>query len=450
MFPQKVVNVHASLLPRWRGAAPIQRALMAGDKISGVTLQVMVKKLDAGDIIGSREITLEPQMNSLKLHDHLKVLGADLLRREWVEYLMGRVTPKAQDPQQVSYAPKIQKSESHIDWSQTAQEIHNLQRGLALGPGTYTSFRGKKLKIYGTQVIEAVEKSEISETSKNGEIIDIDGDKKSLIVACGEQDLKIFEVQMESRQRMSVEEFLKGMSLKKGDLLGCWNKKPFLIAPSILSADFANLSHEIKAIEQAGANWIHIDVMDGHFVPNLTLGAPVVASLRKITPLPLDVHLMVEKPENYIEAFAKAGSNYLTIHVESTDSPRTVLQSIRRHKMKPGVTLRPKTPVDKVLPLLNEVDLVLIMTVEPGFGGQAFMTDQISKAQRIRQELEHINHKVLLSVDGGVNEETVNHCGEFDVLVAGNYIFQNDYHKAIHNLKFHKAIHDDDMKRGSW
>ena len=210
----------------------------------------------------------------------------------------------------------------------------------------------------------------------------------------------------------------------------------FLVAPSILSADFAHLSDEINALEGAGADWIHVDVMDGHFVPNLTIGAPVVNSLRSQTSLPLDVHLMVERPEDYINDFVKAGANYLTIHVESTEEPRRVLQSIRDLGVKAGITLKPITPVEDIFPFLADVDLVLIMTVAPGFGGQSFMVDQISKAKRVRQELEKGGHKeVLLEVDGGVNKETVGQCLDFDVLVAGSYIFKNDYASAIAHLK---------------
>jgi ribulose-phosphate 3-epimerase len=160
-----------------------------------------------------------------------------------------------------------------------------------------------------------------------------------------------------------------------------------LAAPSILSADFANLEKEIKAVTKAGADWIHVDVMDGHFVPNLTIGAPVVRSLRKVTKLPLDVHLMIEKPERYIADFVKAGADYLTIHVEATSRPDQVLKKIRELGARPGITLRPGTAVEKVLPFLPLADLVLVMTVEPGFGGQEFMPEQVAKITRLRREI---------------------------------------------------------------
>ena len=208
-----------------------------------------------------------------------------------------------------------------------------------------------------------------------------------------------------------------------------------LIAPSILSADFANLERELKDIATAGADWVHVDVMDGHFVPNLTIGIPVVESLKKVSSLPLDVHLMIEKPERFVEGFVKAGSDYLTIHVESTEKPHEVLKQIRFLGAKAGITLRPGTSLDEVIPYLGEVDLVLVMTVEPGFGGQSFMMGQIEKMRYLREERERRGLKYLIEVDGGVNEKTVAYCKDADVLVAGSYVFRNDYKKAIDFLK---------------
>lgn len=208
-----------------------------------------------------------------------------------------------------------------------------------------------------------------------------------------------------------------------------------LVAPSILAADFANLEKEIQAVTQAGADWIHVDVMDGHFVPNITIGIPVVKSLKKISPLPLDVHLMIEKPERYVEDFIKAGSDYLTIHVEATEDPGAVLQKIRRLGAKAGITLRPGTMVEKVLPLLPLCDLVLVMTVEPGFGGQSFMVDQVAKISSLRHEIRRLKLKTLVEVDGGINDKTARICHEADVFVAGSYVFGQDYRTAIQSLK---------------
>jgi len=212
------------------------------------------------------------------------------------------------------------------------------------------------------------------------------------------------------------------------------------IAPSILSADFANLQREIEKVAKAGADWIHVDVMDGHFVPNLTLGAPIVASLSKICPLPLDVHLMIEEPEKYIESFAKAGSDILTIHVEATSRVGTTLDKIRRAGMRSGLSLRPKTPLDEVLPFLSQTDLLLVMTVEPGFGGQSFMSDQVEKIRQLRNEVKNIyrttGHRILIEVDGGINDKTHVYCKEADVLVAGSYVFNNvEYVEAIASLR---------------
>lgn len=215
----------------------------------------------------------------------------------------------------------------------------------------------------------------------------------------------------------------------------------FLIAPSILSADFARLGDEIRNVERAGADWIHVDVMDGHFVPNLTIGAPVVKCLRPITTLPLDVHLMIDEPEKYVDAFADAGADYLTIHVEATQNPGDVIQKIRNAGVKPGITLRPATPVEDLMPYLKDVDLILIMTVNPGFGGQSFMADQVEKIKAVRQELMRLNSAALIEVDGGINPTTAIQCRDADVLVAGNAIFKTrQYAEAIAALK--KARHE--------
>ena len=208
-----------------------------------------------------------------------------------------------------------------------------------------------------------------------------------------------------------------------------------LIAPSILSADFANLEKEVKAVAAAGADWIHVDVMDGHFVPNLTIGIPVVEALKKVSPLPLDVHLMIDKPEKYIDGFLKAGSDWLTIHVESTTHVRECLQKIRAHGAKAGLTLRPGTVVESLLPYLDLCDLILVMTVEPGFGGQSFMQDQVAKIAWLRKEISERSLKTLIEVDGGVSDKTVVHLKEADVYVAGSYIFKNDYREAIAKLQ---------------
>lgn len=213
-------------------------------------------------------------------------------------------------------------------------------------------------------------------------------------------------------------------------------RNEFLIAPSILSADFANLEREIKAVVAAGADWIHVDVMDGHFVPNLTIGAPVVKSLKPVSTIPLDCHLMIENPENYVKDFADAGATYITIHVEATKDPVALLKEIRGFGCKPGITLRPGTDVGAILPYLKYADLVLIMTVNPGFSGQKFMHEQIDKISIVRLELKKIGSKALIQVDGGINPETAKLVREADVLVAGNAAFKaGDYSKAISALK---------------
>ncbi len=210
----------------------------------------------------------------------------------------------------------------------------------------------------------------------------------------------------------------------------------FMIAPSILSADFSKLGEEIDRVTRAGADWIHVDVMDGHFVPNLTIGAPVVKSLKPVSKIPLDCHLMIENPEKYIEDFAKAGASTITIHIEATKDATATLKRIRELGCKPGVTLKPATPVSAILPFLPLVDLVLVMTVNPGFSGQSFMREQVVKISEIRRELTRIGSKALIEVDGGVTPETARELRDADVLVAGNAVFKApDYAEAIAKLK---------------
>ena len=206
-----------------------------------------------------------------------------------------------------------------------------------------------------------------------------------------------------------------------------------LIAPSILSANFAKLGEEIQAIEKAGADWIHIDIMDGHFVPNLTIGPVVVRSIRPAAKLPLDVHLMIDNPEKYVESFAKAGADIITFHIEAVPDPKEIIKLIRYFKKKVGVSIRPKTGVGSIEPILPMVDMVLVMTVEPGFAGQEFIFDCLPKIEALRKIF-----KKDIQVDGGINTSTaieVRNCGA-NVIVAGTAVFgTKDYTEAIKNLR---------------
>lgn len=211
----------------------------------------------------------------------------------------------------------------------------------------------------------------------------------------------------------------------------------FIPAPSILSADFANLQNEVERLIEGGTDWIHVDVMDGHFVPNLTIGAPVVKSLRKIEKAYLDCHLMIEEPEKYIDDFIKAGADNITLHIESQGDMDGMIEKIHNAGVKVGVTLRPATPLAVIESYLSKVDLVLVMTVNPGFGGQSFMEDQVAKVSELSRIRKENNYNYLIQVDGGVSDVTKKQLLEADVLVAGSFIFKHKdgYEKAIELLK---------------
>ncbi|SOB92718.1 ribulose-5-phosphate 3-epimerase [Ureibacillus xyleni] len=210
------------------------------------------------------------------------------------------------------------------------------------------------------------------------------------------------------------------------------------IAPSILAANFAKLGQEVKEVEEAGAELIHIDVMDGHFVPNITMGPIVVEALRPITKLPLDVHLMIENPDSYIEQFAKAGADYISVHVEACRHLHRTIQLIRSYNIKPGVVLNPHTPIESIQHILEDVDFVLFMTVNPGFGGQKFISSVVPKIEALSKMIKERGLNIEIEIDGGITAETIVPCAKAgaNIFVAGSAIYnQEDRAGALQQIK---------------
>ena len=209
-----------------------------------------------------------------------------------------------------------------------------------------------------------------------------------------------------------------------------------IVAPSILSGDFANLQSDIEKLQKAGADWIHVDVMDGHFVPNITIGAPVVKALNKVSDIPLDVHLMIENPEKYLKDFIDAGSSIITVHFEATrEKTKDIIREIKNSGIKVGLSIKPQTSLEEIIEYLSELDLVLIMTVEPGFGGQSFLEESAKKIKFIK---DNSQKNLIIEVDGGINKETAKICKEYgaNAFVAGSYIYNSsDVKKAIDSLR---------------
>ena len=209
-----------------------------------------------------------------------------------------------------------------------------------------------------------------------------------------------------------------------------------IVSPSILSADFANLGRDVKELQNNGADWIHVDVMDGHFVPNITIGAPVVKAIKPYSNVPLDVHLMIENPQNYIEDFVKAGADIITFHYEAAgELTEDIINNIKSHDILVGLSIKPATPPQEILKYLIMVDMVLVMTVEPGFGGQSFMNNCADKIPVIRQNAPE---NLIIQADGGINDKTAQVCKELGAnsLVAGSYIFKSaNMEDAIKSLR---------------
>ena len=217
--------------------------------------------------------------------------------------------------------------------------------------------------------------------------------------------------------------------------------KKILVAPSLLAANFANLESELKRIEDAGADLLHLDIMDGHFVPNLTMGPPVISAIRKICKLPFDVHLMLTDPLKYVEPFSKAGADLITFHIECDNDPNEVISAIRSQGISVGISVKPKTPASAIEKFLDKIDLALVMSVEPGFGGQSFMPDQLRKVRFFRESFRNAGKKTHIQVDGGIGEASAPQAAQTgaNCIVAGTSVFRHPL-GALHAVKMLHAV----------
>lgn len=451
------LNIHSSLLPRWRGAAPIHRALLHGDQITGVTIMMIAEKLDAGDILAQKQTKIEKNETAQSLHDRLAEMGAELIVPTLLDLKNNVIQPVKQKESLVTYAHKLTKEMEILEFTETAQNLDLKIRALNPWPGTAILVQKEnkieRLKIKEARFLETTQ-------NKNPQVKQLKPGylyykNEQLIYPCRQGCLEILKLQPEGKKEISAQEYgnyLKGQ--KKLDPQKC--TLPKILAPSLLSADFSKLSQELAVVEAQGIRWHHVDIMDGHFVPNLTIGPVVVQSLRSKTFSILDCHLMVSQPGFWIENFIKAGADIITVHAESffnqgesafnAASKRLLEQTIQKIKqagLLVGISIKPATPVEIIQPFLNEMDLVLVMSVEPGFGGQTLIPECIKKIQTLKtlrdQSIEDKKYyHYLIQVDGGIHLENISLVAEAgaDVMVAGTAVYgQKSKKTAIEQLK---------------
>ena len=430
-------NIHPSLLPSYRGAAPIQHAIWNGETKTGVSIQKMVKKMDAGDVVYTHEFPISPFDTSGDLSKKMQEECAMSVKRFIPELVQNRVVSSPQRESLATFAPRLKKSDGRLCFTKNSDsDIIDHVRAFDPWPGTFTYLNGKKLKVLEVRLDPIVLKPGELCTKYN-----------SLLVGTKTGSIRLVQVQLEGKKKCSDKDLLNGLKnkIKKFKLTeqgeDLTKTKTVTVSPSLLSCNFLNIEKEVMAFEGLDDIWLHLDVMDGHFVPNLTFGHPIIKKITSVTQIPTDVHLMVSNPDFYIETLKDMGIHNLTFHVEAVKQNEcaVLVKKAKKYYKNVGLSIKPKTEVDRLDDtLLSLIDLVLVMSVEPGFGGQSFIEQSYAKIAALNEKKKAFNFKI--QVDGGVSAQNASKLitAGADNLVAGSYIFKaktRSYHDKVQSLR---------------